>query len=104
MVQTSSFRSERRSEERFLVSLPVDTNRGPGVTRDVSVSGLYLVTELSLAVGDHLELTVTVPDPESLLPLQLSLAGRVVRVEDAHGAVGAGIALDEESRQLSLAS
>ena len=104
-MQTSSFHSERRSAERFLVSLPVETDRGPGVTRDASVSGLYLVTEQPLTVGDRLQLTMTVPDRESSLPLQLVLQGRVVRVEDAQGAaVGAGVALDEGSRYLGQAS
>ena len=104
MAQTSSFHPERRSAERFLVSLPVETDRGPGVTRDASVSGLYLVTEQPLAVGDHLELIMSVPDPETLLPLELVLQGRVVRVEGAQGAVGVGIALDEGSRYLARAS
>ncbi len=100
------------------MSLPVETDRGPGVTRDVSVSGLYLTCGRRLAVGDHLGLTLTVlhSDPESLenpespegseksLPLRLSLAGRVVRVEGEDGNAGAGIALDEGSRYLVQAS
>ncbi len=103
MAQKGSFDSERRSAKRFLVSLPVETDRGPGVTRDVSVSGLYLVAEKPLDVGDHIELTLSAPDPdypESSLPLQLRVKGRVVRVEEEDGAVGAGIALDEGSRYL----
>ena len=104
MVQTSSFHSERRTVERFLVSLPVETDSGPGVTRDVSVSGLYLVTEEPLSVGDLLQLTMAIPDPETLLSLRLGLVGRVVRVEEAQGVVGAGIALDEGGRYVAQAS
>ncbi len=67
-MQTSTFHSERRSAERFLVSLPVETDRGPGITRDVSVSGLYLVTDQRLAAGDRLQLLLTVPDRDHSLP------------------------------------
>ncbi len=107
MAATDKYYSERRSAERFLVSLPVETDRGPGVTRDVSVAGLYLVTDEALAVDDRLQLTLSVPDPhqpQGHPPLQVIMRGRVVRVEGTRGGVGAGIALDEESRYLTRAS
>jgi hypothetical protein len=95
---------ERRSAERFRVSLPVETDRGPGVTRDVSTSGLYLVTDRRLAAGDRLQLVVTLPDHDHSLRIRLSLNGKVTRVEDVEGAAGAGIALEEESLGLLDAS
>ena len=101
---TSHFSVERRVAERFRVSLPVETERGPGVSRDVSVSGLYLVIDQRLAAGDRLRLTVALPDKGCALPLRLDLRGRVVRVEDVNGATGAGIALDDESARLLPAS
>ncbi len=103
-MQTGHFLSEQRSAERFIVSLPVETDKGPGITRDVSLSGIYLVTGQRLAAGDHLQLVVTLPDRDRVLPLRLSLKGRVTRVEDVDGAMGAGIALDEESMHLVQAS
>ena len=103
-MQTSHFLSERRSAERFRVSLPVETDRGPGITRDVSLSGLCLVAGRQLAVGDRLQLVVTLTDGDHSLSIRLSLKGRVMRVEDVDGAVGAGIALDEESMYLVQAS
>jgi len=116
MVRTPSHEPERRSAERFTLSLPVETDRGPATTRDVSVSGLYLLTQAGLAVGDPLELVLSLPDPdqpESPLMLQFVLRGRVVRVEEfeqiegpreGEEIRGAGIALDEDSRYLALAS
>ncbi len=107
MARTNQPHVERRSAERFLVSLPVETDRGRGVTRDVSVAGLYLVTDQALAVNDHLQMTLSVPDPDhprARPPLRVILRGRVVRVEDRAGALGAGIALDEDSRYLTQAS
>jgi PilZ domain len=115
MVQKSSYQPERRSAKRFFVSLPIETDVGPGTTRDVSVSGIYLLCEHLLAVGDRVQLTLTVSNADlqamngaedrgSSAALRLSLAGRVVRVDDPDGAVGAGIALDEGSRFLAQAS
>ena len=103
-MQTSHLHSERRSAERFFVSLPVETDKGPGITRDVSVSGLYLVADQRLAGGDRLQLIVTLTDGDPSLPIRLSLKGRVIRVEDVDGAMGVGIALDEESMHLVQAS
>ncbi|NLE74224.1 MAG: PilZ domain-containing protein [Actinobacteria bacterium] len=107
MAQTNTSQADRRSAERFLVSLPVETDRGRGVTRDVSVAGLYLVTDEALAVDDNLQLTLNVPDPDhprAHPPLRVILRGRVVRVEGTEGGIGAGIALDEDSRYLTQAS
>jgi hypothetical protein len=100
MVPRSSFQGERRLAGRFLASLPVETDRGPGITRDASASGLCLVTEQPLTVGYHLQLAMSAPDHAALLPLRLVLQRRVVRVEKAQAAVGADIALDEGSKEL----
>jgi len=99
-VETSNFSVERRVRERFRVSLPVETEGGPAVTRDVSVSGLYLVTDRPLAAGEQLQLAVTLPYKGCSPQFRLDLRGRVVRVEDVKGAIGAGIALDDESASL----
>jgi len=99
-VETSSDSVERRVWERFHVSLPVETEGGPAVTRDVSVSGLYLVTGQRLATGEQLQLAVTLPYKGCSTQFRLDLKGKVVRVEDVQGAIGAGIALDEESASL----
>jgi hypothetical protein len=103
-VQTTPFHSERRSAERFSVSLPAETDKGPGVTRDVSLSGLYLVTKERLFADDRLQLVVALPDGDRSFPFRLALKGRVVRVEEVDGASGAGIAVDEASPSLLWAS
>ena len=103
-MQASHPHSERRSAERFLVSLPVETDTGPGMTRDISASGLYLLSDRRLAAGERLRLVVTVPDHDPARPVRFILTGRVVRVENVDGAVGAGIAWDEESTHFAYAS
>jgi hypothetical protein len=107
MVPTRSFGIERRRAERFVVSLPVRLPHGRGTTRDASAAGLYVITDEMLSVGEHLEFTVTVPDPDhpEASPLRLDLKGRVVRLETHEaGTVGAGIALDEGNGHLARAS
>jgi hypothetical protein len=108
MVREGSFHDERRSAERFLVSWPVETDKGPGVTRDVSVSGLCLslTTGQLVKVGDPMEVVMTVPDHDSVeIPAQLKLIlqSKVVRVEAGSGAVAVQILPDEESRRFALA-
>ena len=81
-METSSFSVERRVRERLRVSLPVETEGGPAVTRDVSVSGLYLVTDQQLATGEQLQLAVTLPYKGCSPQFRLDLRGRVARVEE----------------------
>ncbi len=104
MSQASSIYSEHRLAERFLVSLPVETDRGPATTCNVSVSGLYLLTKYQLDVGDRLNVVLTIPDRETATPLRVEATGNVVRVEHVEGGAGAGIALDEASAQLAQVS
>jgi hypothetical protein len=104
MDELTPYSPERRSAERFRVSLPVETDRGFGVTRDVSLSGLYLVTDERLSPGDDLDLVVGLAESGGSFPFRLALRGKVVRVEAAGGAVGAAVAVDEESARLLKAS
>lgn len=84
--------------------LPIETDRGPGVTRDISLSGLFMVTDQGLAIGERLQLVLTVPDPDALDALRLSMRGRVVRTEEFEGGAGVGVALDEGTPYLLQAS
>lgn len=87
--------TDRRSSQRFTMSLPVVLSPRPGETqatvsgerrtrtRDVSFRGLYFLSQEQYEVGSPLELILT-------LPREITLAGdvhircyaRVVRVED----------------------
>jgi hypothetical protein len=107
MAQRGSFHLERRSAERFPVSLSVQTDKGPGVTRDVSTSGLCLIpSEQLFEVGDQMEVVLIIPDPdeaENAAHLEFRVRGRVVRVESESGALGVQILSDEGSGHLAWA-
>jgi hypothetical protein len=106
MAQYDDSHVERRSAERFSLSLAVETNQGPGVTRDISVSGLGLITEQPVEVGDLVQVALTMPDPDSAdgsAQLSLNLRGKVVRFEKESGVAGVRLFLDEGSVQLAWA-
>ena len=66
------------------------------MTRDFSLSGLYLMTKSRLAPGDKVRLRVALPDPEQTNLHWFACCGSVVRVQDEGDAVGLGIAIHEE--------
>lgn len=87
---------ERRSAARHKVRLTVETDHGAGITRDVSLHGLFLVTDYPLSPGERLQLRLALPDRGNPTPLWVAGWGSVVRVESTGGAVGAAIAIQEE--------
>lgn len=89
---------DRRAAPRHeaYISAALETPQGKStiaITRDISTTGLLLLTRARLAVGDHVKLTAAVGDTQYTLP------ARVVRVEplEIHELwrFKAGIAVDE---------
>jgi hypothetical protein len=106
MAQFGDSQVERRSAERFSLSLAVETNKGPGVTRDISVSGLGFITEQPVEVGELMDIALSMPDPDSLdglTRLRLNLCGKVVRFEAENSVAGVQLFLEEGSVQLAWA-
>ncbi len=99
-METKRHIPERRSAVRHKVSLPVETDRAAGLTRDFSLSGLYLVTDSPVSLGECLHLRVAVPDRGQAGPHWLAATGNVVRVERTGETVGVAIALEDEGLQL----
>jgi hypothetical protein len=91
---------ERRSRRRFSVCALVETDKGTGITRDISTSGLYLTTEAQLEPGMSLSLWLSIPDGDSSRSFRLRQRGTVIRVEDLNDVRGAGIAFDQEDLDL----
>jgi hypothetical protein len=67
------------------------------MTRDVSLTGLYLVTDERPAVGARLDLLLSLPDAGHPFPYRLAAQGRVVRVEEVGARAGIAIAFDSAS-------
>jgi hypothetical protein len=88
--------SERRSGQRMPVRVPVkvhhDGGEHPGLTRDLSSSGIFLYSESGMKAGSKLELVIMLPPGLGLGPGGWTLCeASVVRVEKSDGK-GMGIA------------
>ncbi len=62
---------ERRARQRFDFNLPVslrlaDGRTGSGFTQNLSARGLFLCTDMSLAEGEAIELTLSMPSEVTL--------------------------------------
>src|SRR5271157_5007553 len=88
--------SERRSRQRVPVRVPVQVrhqgSEHPGLTRDLSSSGIFLYSESGMKTGSKLELVIMLPPGLGLGPGGWTLCqASVVRVEESEGK-GLGVA------------
>jgi len=93
---SNSNSNERRSTQRTPVRVPVKVLQGggehPGLTRDLSSSGIFLYSQSGMKAGSKLELVVMLPPGMGLGPGGWTLCeASVVRVEESQGK-GLGIA------------
>jgi len=89
---------ERRGMKRFPMQLAVHVRPGKnakhtwGVTKDISVNGIYFYVDSEIDPNDAIEFTVTFPVEITLTtPVRVRCTGNVIRA-DAEGARGTGIA------------
>ncbi len=87
MIETSVDSAARRKAPRLEIDLPVELERGKGVTRDVSASGVFFETDEALAPGARIRFSLLV-EHASPVPLRLQCEGQVVRVERHDGRLG----------------
>ena len=66
---------------------PVRLDRGTGVTRNVSASGVYFETNLDYAAGSKISFAIELDGPHGK-KLMLRCHGEIVRVERRDGKVG----------------
>ena len=85
----------KRGAVRTKVEVPVVLEDGVGITRDISVTGIYLKTPRTYVPGDRvkftLELEYAVPDG----PMRFTCVGQVVRVEKIGEEYGVASTIDE---------
>jgi PilZ domain-containing protein len=91
--------SDRRGKARTLLILPVSIAFGraehAAVIRDISASGLFLFSSFTPAIGEEIELKLTLPAPASPSAC-VTYYGKVVRLTSgvAGAAVGIGLTLN----------
>ncbi len=76
-----------RREARISAARPVRLDRGNGVTRNVSASGVYFETNMGYAAGSLISFAIELDAPRGE-KLMLRCRGEIVRVESHDGKVG----------------
>lgn len=92
MTSAEQNRVERRCGQRFPYQVPVtmrvpgETRTGSGFTQDLSSRGAMLWTDLSLAEGQMVEMTLVMPSEITLADdMSVCCRARVVRCEQTAG-------------------
>ncbi len=90
--------SDRRRAPRVQVQLRMEWEHGTGLTRDVSVGGVFFVTPQVLSPqvvspGDPITCTLVFEHLHPEHPVCLHCRGQVVRVEPADGHTGVAVAI-----------
>ena len=86
--------SELRESPRFKGDVPVLTESGEGITRDLSGSGVFFETDGSFSTGQAIEFSIIL---EHLYPdraVRLQCKGMVVRVEKKDQKIGVATTID----------
>lgn len=84
---------EQRKASRFQVTVPVELATGTGVTRDLSVCGVFVETELTFVLGEAIQLTLVLEHFDPTRPVRLHCRGYVVRIEPGRPGGGAAVAI-----------
>lgn len=95
--------SERRSNRRFSLDLPVvvkfldnGTYEVTGRTRDVSSRGVFFYLNSGINEGASIEFVMTLPSEITLTdPIRVQCSGKVVRVDRIADRHGVAVAIDK---------
>ena len=85
----------QRHEERFLLEVPVMLEGGVALSRDISSSGIYFVTDQPLAPGGSVRFSVKLNYVRPGKPVRLDCQGQVLRVEAAGAKLGVAASISE---------
>ena len=84
--------NERRTEPRETLAVPVLIGEGePGVTRDISASGLFFQADRERAVDSVLDIELTLASPHALF--RFVTQGCVLRTERHRDRLGVAVKL-----------
>src|SRR5258705_4809491 len=78
--------TDKRREMRMSAARPVQLERGQGVTRNISTSGVLLETDVDYAEGSEITFAIELDGPQGE-KLMLMSRGEIVRVERRNGKV-----------------
>lgn len=70
------------------MALPVELEEGTGITRDLSLSGIFFETEQPFSPKEPISFTLVFEGRSWRRSIRLECEGQVVRVEPSNGKVG----------------
>lgn len=85
----------KRRGERVEVQLPVDLDNGRGISRNISQSGIYFLTDRDFSEGATFRFTLAL---EYAIPgrrVELSCQARVIRIEPQGDQVGIAAQIED---------
>ena len=88
-------REEKRREERIPLKVPVQMNDSTGISRDISSSGIYFLTEQLLPPGDAVNFSVKLDFAYPHRQCLLTCRGEVLRVETTGHHFGVAASINE---------
>ena len=91
-INKSSTTGAKRSADRFDTELPVEIDGIPSLTRNISATGIYVLTDSHQIPGSHIHFTVEVVVWGK--KLKLVCDGEVVRVDQNGDKTGVAVKLD----------
>ena len=89
--------TERRQAVRFPIAIPVELDEGTGITRDVSLSGVFFETYQRFAPGEPVRLTLVLERASPGDPIRLQCEGQVVRVRQSNAKAEVAVAITSHS-------
>jgi hypothetical protein len=84
---------EKRKAPRFQGRLDVELEKGTGVTRDFSTSGIYFETDQSFSLKDPIKFCMTLEHTDLGSQAHVRCLGEVVRVEPFGEKKGVAVAI-----------
>ncbi len=88
-------KSEKRCEERIALEAPVNLGNTTGMTRDISPSGIYFVTDQQLQPGNAINFSVPLDYVCPGKPIILECQGLILRVEVLGEKIGVAARIQE---------
>ncbi len=86
---------EKRREERIRLDVPVMLEKGTGISRDISESGIYFLTDQPLPTGGAVKFSVKLSHIRPGKPVELDCQGQVLRIEPAGEKFGVAASINQ---------
>ena len=87
--------SDKRHEDRIPIEVPVTLEAGTGLSRDISRSGIYFLTEQTMVPGSLVRFSIRLDHIRAGKPLRLDCEGQVLRIEQTSGKYGVAASISE---------